>query len=70
METLAFAGETLPATLVHRAREALSDVRIVNAYGQTESFYATTFTADGTGTGSTPSAARCPTCAPTSSAPG
>ncbi|MFD3522131.1 amino acid adenylation domain-containing protein [Streptomyces sp. NPDC058653] len=43
LETVVFAGEALPATLVHRIREALPDVRIVNAYGQTESFYATTF---------------------------
>ncbi|MFI6579569.1 amino acid adenylation domain-containing protein [Embleya sp. NPDC050493] len=43
LETVVFAGEALPATLVHRVREALPGVRIVNAYGQTESFYATTF---------------------------
>ncbi|MFH8791145.1 amino acid adenylation domain-containing protein [Streptomyces sp. NPDC017941] len=43
LETVVFAGEALPATLVHRIRTALPEVRIVNAYGQTESFYATTF---------------------------
>ncbi|MCI3927853.1 non-ribosomal peptide synthetase [Streptomyces sp. AN091965] len=43
LETVVFAGEALPATLVHRIRETLPDVRVVNAYGQTESFYATTF---------------------------
>ncbi|MEV0558603.1 amino acid adenylation domain-containing protein, partial [Streptomyces sp. NPDC050597] len=53
VETLVFAGEALPTTLVRRAREAFPGVRIVNAYGQTESFYATTFTADDTGAGST-----------------
>jgi amino acid adenylation domain-containing protein len=42
--TLVFAGEELPAALVARAGEAIPGVRVVNAYGQTESFYATTFT--------------------------
>ncbi len=53
VETLVFAGEALPAALVRRTREAFPNVRIVNAYGQTESFYATTFTTDGTGRSST-----------------
>ncbi|NUR05140.1 MAG: amino acid adenylation domain-containing protein [Streptomyces sp.] len=57
VETLVFAGEALPASLVEKALAAFPGVRIVNAYGQTESFYATTFTMDG-GTG-----------APTGSAP-
>ncbi|MEV0442213.1 amino acid adenylation domain-containing protein [Streptomyces spectabilis] len=43
LETVVFAGEALPATLVHRIRESLPDVRVVNAYGQTESFYASAF---------------------------
>ncbi|CAM5640788.1 Amino acid adenylation domain-containing protein (Fragment) OS=Streptomyces griseomycini OX=66895 GN=FHS37_007849 PE=4 SV=1 [Streptomyces griseomycini] len=43
-----FAGEALPAELVRRARAAFPGVTIVNAYGQTESFYATSFTASGT----------------------
>ncbi|MEU3313838.1 amino acid adenylation domain-containing protein [Streptomyces sp. NPDC006662] len=43
-ETLVFAGEALPSSLVDRTREALPGVRIVNAYGQSESFYATAFT--------------------------
>ncbi|MFD8546328.1 amino acid adenylation domain-containing protein [Streptomyces sp. NPDC059649] len=43
--TLVLAGESLPTALVRRIRQALPDARIVNAYGQTESFYATTFTA-------------------------
>ncbi|MGW1764668.1 non-ribosomal peptide synthetase [Streptomyces sp. NPDC002073] len=51
VDTLVFAGEHLPSTLVRRARKAFPGVRIVNAYGQTESFYATAFTADGTRSG-------------------
>ncbi|MFE0102047.1 non-ribosomal peptide synthase/polyketide synthase [Streptomyces sp. NPDC059009] len=47
VDTLVFAGEALPGSLVSRVREALPGVRIVNAYGQTESFYATTHTLDG-----------------------
>ncbi|MGA4844344.1 amino acid adenylation domain-containing protein [Streptomyces sp. G45] len=43
VQSVVFAGEALPASLVARAREALPGVRVVNAYGQTESFYATTF---------------------------
>ncbi|WP_133169230.1 non-ribosomal peptide synthetase, partial [Streptomyces sp. MH60] len=46
VQTLVFAGEALPATLVERAREAFPGVRVVNSYGQTESFYAGTFTVD------------------------
>ncbi len=46
LKTVVFAGEALPAALVHRIRETLPGVRIVNAYGQSESFYATTCTAD------------------------
>ncbi|MFH8470696.1 amino acid adenylation domain-containing protein [Streptomyces sp. NPDC017991] len=42
-DTVVFAGEALPAGLVTRVREAIPGVRVVNAYGQTESFYATTF---------------------------
>ncbi len=34
-------GEALPAALVHRVREAIPGVRVINPYGQTESFYAT-----------------------------
>ncbi len=43
VDTLIFAGEGLSSGLVRRVADALPDVRIVNAYGQTESFYATTF---------------------------
>ncbi|HEU5471987.1 MAG TPA: amino acid adenylation domain-containing protein [Actinophytocola sp.] len=44
VDTVVFAGESLPAALVHRVREHLPAATVVNAYGQTESFYATTFT--------------------------
>ncbi|MFJ8312134.1 MULTISPECIES: amino acid adenylation domain-containing protein [unclassified Streptomyces] len=53
-ETLVFAGEALPASLVHKIRTVLPGVRVVNAYGQTESFYATTSADSGDGTGSAP----------------
>ncbi|MFF4139228.1 amino acid adenylation domain-containing protein [Streptomyces mirabilis] len=42
--TLVFAGEALPGTLVERIGELLPQARIVNAYGQSESFYATLWT--------------------------
>ncbi|WP_431041065.1 non-ribosomal peptide synthase/polyketide synthase [Streptomyces sp. P1-3] len=45
-DAVVFAGEALPAPLVRSVREAMPGVRVVNAYGQTESFYATTFAAD------------------------
>ncbi|MFD6751285.1 amino acid adenylation domain-containing protein, partial [Streptomyces anthocyanicus] len=44
VDTLVLAGEALTADLVDKARTVLPGVRIVNAYGQTESFYATTHT--------------------------
>ncbi len=52
-DTLMFAGERLPSELVRRVREAVPGAAIVNAYGQTESFYATTCTVpdDWEGTG-------------------
>ncbi|MFF3941609.1 amino acid adenylation domain-containing protein [Streptomyces phaeofaciens] len=43
VRTVVFAGDVLPAQLVHKVREALPGARIVNSYGQSESFYATTF---------------------------
>ncbi|MEU1126575.1 amino acid adenylation domain-containing protein, partial [Streptomyces sp. NPDC005899] len=43
-DTLMFAGERLAPELVRRVREAVPGAAIVNAYGQTESFYATTCT--------------------------
>ncbi|MEU1056791.1 amino acid adenylation domain-containing protein, partial [Streptomyces sp. NPDC005876] len=46
VETVVFAGEALPTSLVARTRDAFPGVRIVNAYGQSETFYATAFTVD------------------------
>ncbi|MBW5422927.1 amino acid adenylation domain-containing protein, partial [Streptomyces sp. BG9H] len=43
VRTVVFAGDVLPARLVREVREALPGVRIVNSYGQSESFYATTY---------------------------
>ncbi|MGW1768320.1 amino acid adenylation domain-containing protein [Streptomyces sp. NPDC002073] len=43
VRTVVFAGDVLPARLVRQVREALPDAQIVNCYGQSESFYATTF---------------------------
>ncbi|MEU2073172.1 amino acid adenylation domain-containing protein [Streptomyces sp. NPDC013489] len=40
---LVFAGEALPGTLVQRIREVMPRARILNAYGQSETFYATAF---------------------------
>nr|PPQ60235.1 hypothetical protein C5F59_28825 [Streptomyces sp. QL37] len=40
---LVFAGEALPVTLVQRIREVMPHARIINAYGQSETFYATSF---------------------------
>jgi amino acid adenylation domain-containing protein/non-ribosomal peptide synthase protein (TIGR01720 family) len=56
VETVVLAGEALSADLVRKVRDALPGVRVVNAYGQTESFYATTFTLPGryAGTGAVP----------------
>ncbi|WP_221351118.1 non-ribosomal peptide synthetase [Streptomyces beigongshangae] len=47
--TVVLAGEALPTSLVRRIHAAAPEARVVNAYGQTESFYATTFTATGDG---------------------
>ncbi|MFE3197914.1 amino acid adenylation domain-containing protein [Embleya sp. NPDC059237] len=47
VETVVFAGEALPSSLVERTRRAFPGVRVVNAYGQSESFYATTYTVSG-----------------------
>ncbi|MCB5168283.1 amino acid adenylation domain-containing protein [Streptomyces bambusae] len=47
VETVVFAGEALPPSLVEKTRAAFPGVRVVNAYGQSESFYATTFTVAG-----------------------
>ncbi|MFE0605853.1 amino acid adenylation domain-containing protein [Streptomyces sp. NPDC058892] len=47
VETLVFAGEALPSSLIEKVQGAFPGVRVVNAYGQSESFYATTFTVPG-----------------------
>ncbi|MFH8989597.1 amino acid adenylation domain-containing protein [Streptomyces sp. NPDC017940] len=44
-DSVVLAGEALPPALVQRLRRAVPGARVVNAYGQTESFYVTTFTA-------------------------
>ena len=56
VETVVLAGEALSADLVRRTHEALPGVRVINAYGQTESFYTSTFTVPrpGEGTGAVP----------------
>ncbi|MGW1751704.1 amino acid adenylation domain-containing protein [Streptomyces sp. NPDC002092] len=56
VETVVFAGEALPASLVEKTRNAFPGVRVVNAYGQSESFYATTFTVGGDSQGRSGSA--------------
>jgi amino acid adenylation domain-containing protein len=43
VRTVVLAGDVLPGRLVRQVREALPGARIVNSYGQSESFYATTF---------------------------
>ncbi|MEU9136993.1 amino acid adenylation domain-containing protein [Streptomyces sp. NPDC048404] len=44
VETVIFAGEALSADLVRTVRRILPNTRVINAYGQTESFYASTHT--------------------------
>ncbi|MGB8944310.1 MAG: amino acid adenylation domain-containing protein [Streptomyces sp.] len=43
VRSVVFAGDVLPARLVRQVRAALPGAQIVNSYGQSESFYATTF---------------------------
>ncbi|MFG2004650.1 amino acid adenylation domain-containing protein [Spirillospora sp. NPDC048911] len=43
VRSVVLAGDVLPARLVRQVRESLPDAQIVNSYGQSESFYATTF---------------------------
>ncbi|MGK3202780.1 amino acid adenylation domain-containing protein [Amycolatopsis sp. MEPSY49] len=43
VRTVVVAGEALAGSLVQRMREAIPGVRVVNGYGQSETFYATTF---------------------------
>ncbi|WP_143076667.1 condensation domain-containing protein, partial [Streptomyces sp. MUSC 14] len=56
VETVVFAGEALSCDMVRKVRDTLPGTRVVNAYGQTESFYAATFTVpqDWAGTGAVP----------------
>ncbi|MGA4837700.1 amino acid adenylation domain-containing protein [Streptomyces sp. G45] len=42
-DTVVFAGEPLTAAVVDRVRASLPGTRFVNAYGQSESFYATAY---------------------------
>ncbi|WP_405783771.1 amino acid adenylation domain-containing protein [Streptomyces sp. NBC_00859] len=57
-DTLVFAGEALPGDLVRRIRRARPETRVVNGYGQSETFYATAFSLPAgqpwTGAGSVP----------------
>lgn len=53
VETVVLAGEALLASLVRRVRLALPAARVLNAYGQSESFYATTSEATDDGTDGT-----------------
>ncbi|WP_392957879.1 amino acid adenylation domain-containing protein [Streptomyces sp. LN245] len=56
VDTVIFAGEALSADLVRTVRRILPGTRVVNAYGQTESFYASTHTVprQGNDTGAIP----------------
>ncbi|MEU1127860.1 amino acid adenylation domain-containing protein, partial [Streptomyces sp. NPDC005899] len=45
-DTVVFAGEALSAALVRQVREAMPGARVVNGYGQSESFYASAFALD------------------------
>ncbi|MFE2298931.1 amino acid adenylation domain-containing protein [Streptomyces sp. NPDC059445] len=46
VHTVVLAGDVLPGRLVRQVRQALPAARIVNSYGQSESFYATAFALD------------------------
>ncbi|MEU0600941.1 amino acid adenylation domain-containing protein, partial [Streptomyces sp. NPDC006393] len=56
VETVVLAGEALSSDLVRRVHETLPGTRVMNAYGQTESFYASAFTVprEWAGTGAVP----------------
>ncbi len=43
VETLVFAGEALPMSLVNRVRGVWPGVRVVNSFGQSETFYDSVF---------------------------
>ncbi|MGW9433513.1 non-ribosomal peptide synthetase, partial [Streptomyces decoyicus] len=57
-ETIVLGGEQLTETLVRQVREAIPGVQVVNGYGPTETYYATTYPVPDsnpcTGTGSIP----------------
>ncbi|MFE9837976.1 amino acid adenylation domain-containing protein [Streptomyces sp. NPDC005551] len=44
VDTVVLAGEALSFDLVRKIHDALPGTRVINAYGQTESFYTSTFT--------------------------
>ncbi|WP_460466014.1 amino acid adenylation domain-containing protein, partial [Amycolatopsis acidiphila] len=54
VDTVVSAGEALPGSLVTRVREMVPGVRVVNAYGQTESFYESLSVLGNVGEGSVP----------------
>ncbi|HEY0697182.1 MAG TPA: amino acid adenylation domain-containing protein, partial [Micromonospora sp.] len=43
VDTVVLGGDALPATLLDKVRSAIPNARLMQAYGQTEDFYATTF---------------------------
>ncbi|MFC7830979.1 amino acid adenylation domain-containing protein, partial [Streptomyces sp. NPDC057375] len=46
VDTVIFGGEALTGSLVKRVQNEFPGVKLINPYGQTESFYATAFTVD------------------------
>ncbi|WP_369226879.1 amino acid adenylation domain-containing protein [Streptomyces sp. R39] len=56
LRTAILGGDPLTADVVHQVRQAFPDVRVVHAYGQTESFYVSSFPVpqQSAGTGVTP----------------
>ncbi|MFE9492451.1 amino acid adenylation domain-containing protein, partial [Streptomyces sp. NPDC006641] len=43
LDTVVLAGEAFPPELLHKIRTVMPGTRVINGYGQTEDFYATTF---------------------------
>ncbi|GGX52917.1 non-ribosomal peptide synthetase [Streptomyces noursei] len=56
VDTVVLGGDSLPVTLLDKIRTAIPDARLIQAYGQTEDFYATTFIVpeNWSGTGNVP----------------
>ena len=57
VDTVVFAGEALSTALADRVRRMWPDTRVVNSYGQTETFYVSSYTVTGqedSGAGSVP----------------